>query len=48
MDIAEFSAYVIAVLVGIDMLIVRCCVWCKEKKEKDVAEDPAPDGDDLV
>lgn len=46
MDIAEFSAYVIAVLVGIDMLIARCSVWCKKKE--DDAEHPVQDDDDLV
>ena len=45
MDIAEFSAYVIAVLVGLDMLIVRCC---KCKKEDDPTERIFQDGDDLV
>ena len=46
MDIAEFSAYAIAVLVGLDMLIVRCCK-CK-KKEDDPTERIFQDGDDLV
>jgi hypothetical protein len=48
MDIAEFSAYVIAVLVGLDMLIVRCCKCKKKKKEDDPTERIFQDGDDLV
>ena len=47
MDIAEFSAYVIAVLVGLDMLAARCCSK-KPDKSDDEEEIIFQDGDDRV